>query len=262
MMYVWFFIISFAASVIGAVCGIGGGVLMKPLLDAFGILDVRTISFLSGCTVLCMSMYSFVSAKLRRDSLIEMRTGTLLALGAVAGGSLGKSIFQVLTERISQNLTGVVQAGCLLLLTAGTLLYTLYKARIHTIQIKNALLCVLCGFGLGILSSFLGIGGGPVNLMVLSYFFSMPAKTAAQNSLYIILFSQISSLVNSLVAGTVPAGCAGLIVLMSLGGIAGGMLGRRVGKHMDGRQTDHLFIAAMAGIIVINIYNIIHFLNL
>ena len=261
-MYLCFFIISFAASIIGAVCGIGGGVLMKPLLDAFEILDVRTISFLSGCTVLCMSAYSFLSARRKGDSLVEMRTGTLLALGAVVGGTLGKSLFQMLTESISQNLTGAVQAGCLLLLTVATLIYTIWKERIHTIQIKNALLCILCGLSLGILSSFLGIGGGPVNLMVLSYLFSMPTKTAAQNSLYIILFSQISSLVNTFVTGTVPFGCTGLILLMSLGGVTGGMLGRSLGKHMDGKQTDRLFIGAMAGIIGINVYNIIHFLNL
>ena len=42
---------------------------------------------------------------------------------------------------------------------------------------------------LGILSSFLGIGGGPINLVVLFFFFSMDTKTAAQNSLYTILFS-------------------------------------------------------------------------
>ncbi|MEI3183290.1 MAG: sulfite exporter TauE/SafE family protein [Lachnospiraceae bacterium] len=39
------------------------------------------------------------------------------------------------------------------------------------------------------MSSFLGIGGGPINLVVLLYFFSMDTKAAAQNSLYIILFS-------------------------------------------------------------------------
>ena len=52
MVYVLFFIISFLASIAGAICGIGGGVIIKPLLDSFGLMDVKTISFLSGCTVL------------------------------------------------------------------------------------------------------------------------------------------------------------------------------------------------------------------
>ena len=54
-LYVIFLAVSFGASVVGAICGIGGGVLIKPLLDAFGVLSVASISFLSGCTVLSMS---------------------------------------------------------------------------------------------------------------------------------------------------------------------------------------------------------------
>ena len=37
-MYILFFIISFSASIIGAICGIGGGIIIKPVMDAFGVL--------------------------------------------------------------------------------------------------------------------------------------------------------------------------------------------------------------------------------
>ena len=40
-MYALFFIISFGASIIGAICGIGGGVIIKPVLDASGALFTR-----------------------------------------------------------------------------------------------------------------------------------------------------------------------------------------------------------------------------
>ena len=85
-LYVIFLAVSFGASVVGAICGIGGGVLIKPLLDAFGVLSVASISFLSGCTVLSMSCYSVVKAWLGKESLVEMKTGTSLAVGAAAGG--------------------------------------------------------------------------------------------------------------------------------------------------------------------------------
>ena len=49
------FLVSFLASVAGAVCGIGGGVIIKPLFDLCQLADVSAASFLSGCTVLCMS---------------------------------------------------------------------------------------------------------------------------------------------------------------------------------------------------------------
>ena len=53
-----FLLISILSSVAGSICGIGGGVIMKPILDAAGIMSVSGISFLSGCTVLAMSVVS------------------------------------------------------------------------------------------------------------------------------------------------------------------------------------------------------------
>ena len=44
-----------AASTVGGICGVGGGVVIKPLLDAAGIMSVSTLSFLSGLTVLAMA---------------------------------------------------------------------------------------------------------------------------------------------------------------------------------------------------------------
>ena len=38
------FLVCFADSVVGSICGIGGGVIIKPVLDAFGIMDVSTLS--------------------------------------------------------------------------------------------------------------------------------------------------------------------------------------------------------------------------
>lgn len=60
------------------------------LLDAVGIYDAATISFLSGCTVLSMSAYSVVRSKLEGQSRIDKKIGFPLALGAAAGGLIGK----------------------------------------------------------------------------------------------------------------------------------------------------------------------------
>ena len=49
------FVICLIASTTGAIAGFGGGVIIKPVLDLFGLLPVATVSFLSGCTVLSMS---------------------------------------------------------------------------------------------------------------------------------------------------------------------------------------------------------------
>lgn len=251
-------LICFGASSIGAVCGIGGGVIIKPLLDAVGIYDAATISFLSGCTVLSMSTYSVVRSKLGGQSRIDRGIGLPLAVGAAAGGLIGKTIFAYVKSLCGDSdRLGQIQAACLLLVTVGTLLYTLHKEHIATKHVSNILASATIGGGLGLLSSFLGIGGGPINLVVLYYFFSMSTKAAAENSLYIIFFSQLASLLTSIIGRSIPSFGAGILLCMVAGGIFGGVCGRAWNKKIGERTVELLFMGCMAVIILINIYNLV-----
>ncbi len=261
MLYLMFFIICFLASIVGAICGIGGGVIIKPLLDSFGVMSVASISFLSGCTVLSMTTYSVVRSKVEGKSQVDSKIGLPLAIGGAAGGLIGKWLFSAVKDMSTDpDRVGAIQAICLLLVTLGTLIYTIYKDRIHTYHITNIFICLVIGIVLGILSSFLGIGGGPINLVVLFFFFSMDTKTAAENSLYIIFFSQITSLLSTLVTRTVPEFAIGILVLMVFGGILGGMAGRTLNKKIQETTVDKLFIGLMVVMILINIYNIWKFI--
>lgn len=260
MLYLIFLLVCFFASVIGAICGIGGGVIIKPVLDAFGVLDAAQISFLSGCTVLSMTTYSVLKSKIKGESHIQKNTGLPLALGAAFGGIAGKLLFSYV-KSISPDIdkVGQIQAVCLLIVTLGTLIYTVCKSKIKTLHIEKAAVCLTIGLILGILSAFLGIGGGPINLVVLFFFFSMPTKTAAENSLYIIFFSQLASLGLSLINGEAFRAELPVLLLMIVGGIGGGIVGRALNKKIKETTVDKLFIGLMAVIIVINIYNIYRF---
>lgn len=255
------FLICFLACVVGAICGIGGGVIIKPILDAISGMEIAAINFLSGCTVLCMTAYSVLRSRLSGRSRIQPRIGIPLAVGASVGGILGKALFQMLrTVSGSPDRAAALQSACLLAMTVGALLYTLKKSKIHTLQIENQAVCLLVGLSLGLLSSFLGIGGGPINLVVLFYFFSMDTKAAAENSLYIILFSQITSLVSSLLTHTVPEFPTQTLYWMVAGGILGGICGRSINRRLSECAVDRLFILLMVGMIALNLFNLCKFL--
>ena len=152
LIYLVFLIVCFGASIVGAICGIGGGVIIKPVLDSFGVLDVTAISFLSGCTVLSMTTYSVLKNKISGESHVTMKTGFPLAIGAAVGGLIGKWLFSYVKSLSSDpNKVGAVQALCLLIVTLGTLIYTIYKAKIKTYEVDSAIVCVLIGIFLGIL---------------------------------------------------------------------------------------------------------------
>lgn len=249
-------LVCFFASTVGAVCGIGGGIIIKPVLETFRILEVPALQFMSGCAVWSMSAYSVIKGRGSKETQAEPGSRTMLALGAAMGGAVGRKLFAIALQ-MSENSgqVGRIQAGGLLIITVGTLFYTLYKEKIRTIHIVNYGVCVLIGGILGMLSAFLGIGGGPVNLVVLFFFFSMSTKAAVESSLYIIFFSQSISLFLTILSGVGNVDFL-MLILMCGGGIAGGICGRSLNKKMSDKTVDKLFIVLMVMLIGICIYNL------
>lgn len=254
-MYLQIILIAFAASVIGGICGIGGGVIIKPLLDLFGIASVSAASFMSACSVFSMSLYNVGRNFLDGNSRIELKTTLPLAIGAAVGGIAGSKCFSLACTLLSQQTAGLMQSLMLLLLTLGTIFYTLNKEKIKTHRVEKAQNCLIIGLLLGLLSSFLEIGGGPFNIAVLHYFFSMDTKTTSINSLFIILISQIANLGSTVIRGSVPEVSLILVLLMIFGGITGGIVGHKLNKKMEGATIDKLFLLLMAVIIGICIFN-------
>ena len=251
------FLIALLASAVGSICGIGGGIIIKPAMDAAGVADVATINFLSGCTVLSMTAYSVLRSRLSGTSSLEGATDTPLAVGAAAGGLAGKELFSLVASLFAEaDTAAAVQGAVLLLVTLGTLVYTLNKDRVATKHLTGMVPCAAIGFVLGTCSSFLGIGGGPINLVVLFYFFSMATPRAAASSLYVILLSQATSTVSALLPQDLSHVEPSLLAGMVFCGIVGGMVGRRVNGRIDDAVVDRLFVGLMVIIMCINVFNV------
>lgn len=255
------FLTTFFACSIGTICGMGGGIIIKPVLDATGVMSVSTITFMSGCTVIAMTCWSVGKTMLKKESVIDLKNTTYLAIGAAIGGLLGKQLYNMTAKLFANaDTAGGVQASLLLIATLATFIYTINKNKITAKKITSPIAAIIIGLFLGILGSFLGIGGGPFNVAVLYYFFSMNTKTATQNSLYIVLFSQVTSTLKTVCFDTIPSFDVFILIAMIIFGIAGSEFGRQINKKIDDRQATRLFEGAMLLIMCINIYNIIKFL--
>ena len=257
-MYFVFFFVAFLACLIGKICGMGGGVIIKPILDAFGIMSVASINLISGCTVLGMTCWSVCRSAIKKESSIDLKISTPLAVGAAAGGILGKQLFSLVAGMFADpDKAGGVQAALLFTVTLATLVYTAKKDNIQSCRVKNPGACILIGLLLGMLGSFLGIGGGPFNMAVLFFFFSMPTKTAAQNSLYIILISQAAALLMTLLSGRIPPVIPAVLLGMIICGVAGSEAGGRINKGLSEKSATKLFEAAMILVMAICVFNVI-----
>lgn len=258
-MHILAFLVALIASACGAVAGFGGGVIIKPVLDAFGVYPVSTVSFMSGCTVLAMSMSSLLQTR-KNGVELQVQTSTPLALGAALGGIVGKLLFELVQGGAgSESLLGAVQAVCLVVITVGVFCYICTKDRLPSYHVNSWGVCLLAGSLLGVISSFLGIGGGTSNVAILFLLFSMDAKEAAKNSIYIIMFSQIASILLSVIRGTVPQFDWFSLGLMIFGGISGALIGGTITKHLKAQQVEWLLRGLLMVIIGIDLFNTIKF---
>jgi uncharacterized membrane protein YfcA len=271
-----FFAIAFVPSITGAISGIGGGIMIKPVLDALSGIGRAEINFMSGCTVLAMSgvsLFRFLGRK--GGPVLDGKRGTALALGAALGGLAGKVLFSMAVSGLPGNRVGMIQSALLMLLTMVVIIYMVKKNNLHPGRLsgfapkagqppknlQNLLFSLCLGLALGMLSSFLGIGGGPINIMVISYFFSMDSKTTALHSIYTIFLSQGASLILTVITRTVPLIEPGLLMAMISGGALGGLAGSRMVRAMSNKKVDILFSVLMALVMLLSAYNLIRFME-
>ena len=84
----------------------------------------------------------------------------------------------------------------------------------------------------------------------------MTTKEAAFNSIFVILFGQITNLGKTLLTHNVPSFNTMTLILMVFGGVLGGIIGRMINKKVDGKMVEKLFLCAMVLILVICALNI------
>ena len=255
-MYILYFVIAVLATGIGAVTGMGGGIIIKPVMDMLNHYDVSSISMLSSITVFVMAAVSlaqqFNSAE-KRESPVTV----LLALGSVAGGYLGNILLsRLISVVVDPSYIVLWQNLMLACLLVVVIVYMHKKNDVPSLRLKGFIPFVSVGLLLGLISSFLGIGGGPINVAIIIFVFSYPIKAAAHCSLLIILFSQASKLITDAFSGGFGNYDLSVLPVMVMGGIVGGIIGSIVFKRADEKTTSRLFNIAQAIVLLLCVINI------
>lgn len=88
-------IIIIFATFMGAYVGLGGGVIIKPLLDLIGKDPINIVNFYSACAVFSMSISSTIK-HIKSKTKIDFKLIVSLSVGAVIGGILGSRLFDYL----------------------------------------------------------------------------------------------------------------------------------------------------------------------
>ncbi|PIE13399.1 MAG: permease [Rhodobacterales bacterium] len=246
--------------VLSGMFGVGGGFLMTPLLFFIGIPPAVAVA--TEANQIVASSFSGVLAHLRRKT-VDLKMGTVLLIGGLAGAALGVVLFNYLKALGQVDLLvrlcyvvflGVV--GALMFLES---LNAMRRARaeggatspkrrqrnwVHALPFKmrfrtsglyiSVIPPLLVGLCVGILAAIMGVGGGFIMVPAMIYLLGMPTKVVVGTSLFQIIFvTGFTTLLHATTNYTVDMALA---VLLLVGGVIGAQIGTRIGVRMKAEQ--------------------------
>jgi uncharacterized membrane protein YfcA len=198
--------------------GVGGGIIMVPLLMWFVGMDQRR----AAATSLVAIVPSAISGTIQylAQGQVDVAAGLIVAVGGVAGSLIGTKLLRTLS------LAWLRWLFIALLVLVAVRLFFEVPVRGAELQLSPVVVVSLIGLGvvMGIASGLFGIGGGVILVPVLIAFFGMGDLLAKGTSLLAMIPTSITGSAANLRAGLVrPAD--GLIagaaaVAASFGGVA------------------------------------------
>ena len=226
----WLIPLGFAAGILGSMIGLGGGIIVVPVLTFLGIPPTVAASN-SLFAAFSNSIASTISYS--KQKRIEYSLGLKLGLLAIPGTILGAVISTDVAPDIFKILFGFV----LIASAAYIFLKKKLETKEKTISKQMILFAIGASFFAGIISSFFGIGGGIIFVPLMVVGMSMAMKRAAPTSQLILLFASLSGVIVHSVLGHPDFLQAGFL---ALGSFFGGLVGARLSLHIKERYLQIL----------------------
>lgn len=231
--------IGLLAGVLGAILGLGGGVVVVPalefLLPRFGQeITIAQAVAISQFSVLAVGLSG--AAAYLGQGLVRARTGYLLSPYTIVGGTLGSLLGLVLP---AQAVATVFAA--LLLYSAYNLLRGL--KRIEVEREPSRLVPPAMTFA-GVMSGLLGIGGGTVQVPVMNLLGGLPIRQAIATSTFIMGLTAVANALIYQAGGLLDARLACAVAL-------GVLIGARAGAGLQRRIPDRQLKAFFSGLLVL-----------
>lgn len=223
-----FFIGLILSAAIGLSLGLiggGGSILTVPILVYFLGVDVHEAVGMSLAVVGATSLFgAFLHYK---KGNLNFQSGLLFGVAGIFGAFLGSP----LTHLVSSSALLLIFAG-LMFVVAVSMLWRKRHANDQTRREANVYKAASAGFGVGVLTGFLGVGGGFLIVPALVFFGGLPVKEAIGTSLLVIAMNCAAGLLGHLSYGLFDLGLTFWVTALALGGaVAGVILSHRLTAH-------------------------------
>ncbi|MFC6295441.1 sulfite exporter TauE/SafE family protein [Lactiplantibacillus daoliensis] len=251
------------AGVFGAILGIGGGMIITPVLTLAMGLDIKYAIGASIIAVIATSSGSTIAYL--KDEMLNLRVAMFLEIATTVGAVLGAI------------LTGLVHATFLYFLFGALLVFTTYnmirkllgkgqddqaahadelatklnlngtyydKALKKQVdyQVQNVPGGFVMMFGAGLASGLLGIGSGAFKVLAMDTIMHMPLKPSSATSNLMMGVTAAASAMVYFFNGSIKAGIA---APLAIGILVGALVGTRIMQHLKPRLIRMLFVPIM-----------------
>lgn len=232
-----YFIIGLFSTTIGSIVGIGGGLIIRPLLANMGTAK-HLASFTSSIVVLSMAIVTLLNYK-RNGVKLDIKRIFFLTVGNILGGFAGGSFIKY----VDDTFINIAYIFMLVLI----LVSVIFREKLPKIKVTNPFLAVFIGIITGGLSGFFGIGGGPFQVTALIIFFALNPKEAAVDSIFITFFTTISSLAKYTIDGYMDFSLGKYMIPAA---IIGGYIGSTINRKISEKRVAHIFNISVFAIII------------
>jgi uncharacterized membrane protein YfcA len=250
---------AFAAGMLGALTGLGGGIVIVPLLTLVFGVDLRYAIGASLISVIATS--SGAAAAYVKEGYTNVRVGMLLEIATTVGALVGAY------------LAGLISTSAIAVIFSLVLLYSAYRSarplqehgavtEAHPLAVRlrlnstyptpqglqsYAVQAVPAGFSLmlvaGVLSGLLGIGSGAVKVLAMDQAMRLPFKVSTTTSNFMIGVTAAASAGVYLARGYIDPGLA---LPVMLGVLAGALTGARVLAGLNTKSLRLIFSVVVA----------------
>ncbi|MDB5144052.1 MAG: permease [Mucilaginibacter sp.] len=258
---------AYLAGLVGSLTGLGGGVVVIPLLTLVFHVDIR---YAIGAALLAsIANSSGAASTYVKEGITNIRLGMFLEIATTIGAVFG-AIIAVYTPTN----TIAILFGVILLFSASMTIRkknqqaliagsnTSLKLKLNgsyptkngevSYQLKN----VGAGFSImtlaGILSGLLGIGSGALKVLAMDSTMHIPFKVSTTTSNFMIGVTAAASAVVYIQRGYMDAGIAFPVVL---GVLAGAFTGSKLLTRLDPKILKYIFCIAILFVALEMIYN-------
>ena len=267
-----FIILGMGAAVgfLSGMFGVGGGFLITPLLIFYNIPPAVAVA--TGANQVVASSFSGALSHFRRGTL-DVKLGVTLLAGGLAGASVGVYLFTLLRRLGQLDLIISLFYVTFLSIVGGLMLIESINALrraaankpvslrkpgqhnwVHRLPFKmrfkrskiylSVIPVIVLGFGVGVLTSIMGVGGGFIMVPAMIYLLRIPTNVVIGTSLFQIIFvTAFTTIVQATTNQSVDVFLAGLLMIA---GVIGAQYGVRVGQQLRGEQ-----LRALLAIIVL-----------